>query len=123
MATGVTPNYITPYKAGDSFTVGSGKGSYTGFLAYEKTARCIIPLTKPATPGLEVLITGDVRIRAFNSSGSTTSTLLTSISVVGTPNDTGIAVDFTSNDSLGRQNSVCSVGSAGITVVFRVPSS
>lgn len=119
MATGTLMNYVVPYKAGDSFTVVSGAGSYTGFLnGTGKLARCIIPLTKPAEAGLIASISGSVRIRALDSTPASVSTDISLSGLTGTINDTGIAVDFTSTAVMGLGNTPCSVGSLGITVTF-----
>lgn len=137
MATGKIPKYITPWKAGDSFTVASGQGSYTGFLAYKYTARCVIPLTKPVEPGVVVRVSGSIAIRAVGSNGivrtsleystNTTSANYAGASfVTATVTDCGLAVDFSKfddgqidkNADFGTMNSPCSVGSAGMIITF-----
>lgn len=104
------------FKPGDSISVSSSKGSYTGFLSNASNARCVIPLTKPVKPGTTVKLTGHFRIRTQTQA----TTITISNALTCTVTDCGLAVDINDGTTLGTANEPCSVGvmTNGMTITF-----
>ena len=103
------------FKPGDTISVSSGTGSYTGFLNTTTNARCVIPLTKPVKPNTTVSLTGQFRIRT-----QTKATTIAVSDVSCTPTDCGLAVNLSTGATLGVADEPCSVGvnTQGMTITF-----
>lgn len=105
------------YKPGDSISIASGAGSYSGFLAFAKTARIVIPLNKPVKAGTTVYIYGSFRIRVEGATLVDVS-ISSSNAAECQVTDCGLQCDITSSNNIGTTNSLCAVGSRGITITF-----
>lgn len=104
------------YKSGDSISIPSAGGVFSGFRISDKVVRMMIPLSRLVASGVTAKIWGAFTVRC---GGNTVAVNIPQNSpITGTVSISGIVIDLTDGTTSIGTELVCSVGTNGLAINF-----